>query len=105
LTALPARFPAGPLELVKPCSASDASTAVAATATNSAINGLCSNLIKASLALKLDSWSEPLPDEDTRATARLPPFDFSERALVFVPLVPVAFFAMILDLLSCDLNV
>ena len=52
-TAFPARLPrVDPLVLVNPCSASAASAAVAATATSSAISGLCSSLIKASLASK-----------------------------------------------------
>src|SRR5205085_1146334 len=51
LTARPARLPVDPpppLRWAKPCSASDAKAAVAATATSSATSGLCSNFTNAS---------------------------------------------------------
>src|SRR5690348_3975268 len=61
-TALPARFPRLPLLLVNPCSARAASAAVAATATSSAMSGLCSSLMKASpIPLSLERLPLPLP--------------------------------------------
>src|SRR4051812_16880401 len=93
-TALPARLPRDPPPLVKPCSASEASAAVAATATSSATNGLCSSWIKASPILASDREPPPPLEDATRATD-VPVFLFLLLS-AFAPLFGVAFLAIVI---------
>src|SRR6185369_1612625 len=81
-TARPARLPVEvPSLLVNPCSASDASAAVAATATSSAASGLCSSFTNASPAsIRFDP---------------LEPFAFAPDFLPPLLPLPVAFFAIL----------
>ena len=80
--------------LVKPCSASEASAAVAATATSSATSGLCSSLINASPILASDREPPPPLEDATRATA-VPVFLFLLLP-AFAPLFGVAFLAIVI---------